>query len=147
MKSILIKNKIVITILLFMIFYITFIIFSDFDDVIQNFKTINVFNLIPIIGILTFSMFLRSILQGLLLKTIGIQLTKKQNFSLFLSGYSMLLTPGGTGQMIKSHFIAQKYGFPITKSLPLVFAERLYDLFSIIIILIFTLLFFYTFEH
>lgn len=51
----------------------------------------------------------------------------------------MIVTPGGTGQMIKSHFLKEQHGHPISKSLPLVFAERFHDLLAISILVTLTL--------
>jgi len=53
----------------------------------------------------------------------------------------MIITPIEFGQMIKSHFLEQNYGYPISKSLPLVFVERLLDFFAIIILIWITLFF------
>ncbi len=39
----------------------------------------------------------------------------------------MAITPIGFGQMIKSHFLEQKFGYTLSKSLSLVFVERLLD--------------------
>ena len=51
----------------------------------------------------------------------------------------MIVTPGGSGQIIKSHFLKEKFNEPIQKSLPLVFVERFLDLITISIIIFITL--------
>jgi hypothetical protein len=50
----------------------------------------------------------------------------------------MLVTPGGMGQVIKSHFLLKDFAQPISNTLPIVVVERYHDmlvlLFSILII-------------
>jgi len=135
------RNKIILTIFLILLFYAIFIIYSDIEKITKTYQQIELFYLIPIFGLLSFTIFIRSQIQSVLLNTLGINLTLKQNYILFLTGLSMTITPIGFGQMIKSHFLEQKYGYPISKSLPLVFVERLLDFISIILILWISLFF------
>ena len=140
--TILSTKKIITTVILFILFYVLFAAYSDIDKIKENYQQINTIYLIPMLGILTLSIFLRSLLQRFLLQKINIKLSVKQNFFLFWSGLSMLITPGGSGQMIKSHYIKKLYGQPISKSLPLVFAERFYDFLALILIVTVSTFFF-----
>jgi len=146
MKPVSLRNKLVITIILFVLFYALLAIYSDIDKIKTNYQKINLSYVGPMLGILLSSMFLRSLLQRFFLHNIGIKISKKESYLLFLSGLSMLITPGGAGQVIKSHFIQKKYGYSISKSLPLVFAERFYDLVAIVVVVLFTLIFYRTLE-
>jgi glycosyltransferase 2 family protein len=129
------RNKIIITLFLILLFYIIFVIYSGIEQIIETYHQIELLYLIPIFCLLSFTIFVRSQIQRILLNAVGINLTIKQNYILFLTGLSMAITPIGFGQMIKSHFIEQKHGYPISKSLPLVFIERLLDFIAIIVIL------------
>lgn len=138
MKNISFQNKIVITIILFVLFYVLFALYSDVNKIMESFQQIQLKYLLPILGIFIFTAFLRGLLQCFLLNSMGIRLSIKKSFLLFLAGLSMLVTPGGSGQVIKSHFIQKKYGYPFSKSLPLVFGERFCDFLAITTILTFT---------
>lgn len=140
------KNKIIFTVLLIILFYGLFVVLNDIEKISIIYTHLNLFYLIPIFGILMFTIFVRSQIQCLLLNSLEIKLTTKENYVLYLSGLSMIITPIGSGQMIKSHYIKQKYGYPISKTLPLVFAERFLDFFAIIL-LIWTTLLFYNFSE
>jgi len=146
MKFATLQNKIFITIVIVILFYVFFAVYSDIEKLVKNYETIKPLYVIPIFGILIFSIFVRSFLQRHLLMKIGIDLSLKQSFLLFWAGLSMLFTPLGSGQMIKSHFLKSKYGHDISKSLPLVFAERFFDLAALFIIVVGSLFFFYSFE-
>jgi glycosyltransferase 2 family protein len=138
------KNRIFISILLITLFYIIFIFYSDFDKIKTNYQNFNILYFLPVLPILFFSMFCRSLVQRYLLKNINIQISIKSSFLIFLGGYSMIMTPGGVGLIIKSYLIQKKYGHKISKSIPLVFAERFYDILAVEIIILSTLFLFFS---
>lgn len=144
MKIISLQHKIVITVISIVLFYAVFAIYSDMEKIKEFYQKIDIHYIIPIFPILIFSMFLRSLLQRFILDIMGIKISIKQSYLLFLAGLSMVITPAGSGQMIKSHFIQKKFGHPISKSLPLIFAERFYDFLAITIILSCTMIFNYS---
>lgn len=146
MKLATFHNRVFITIIVVILFYVIFALYSDIEKLGENYEKIKISYLIPIFGILISSIFLRSLLQRYLLMKIGIDLSLKQSFLLFWAGLSMLFTPLGSGQMIKSHFLKSKYGHDISKSLPLVFAERFFDLTALFVIVTASLFLFYSLE-
>jgi uncharacterized protein (TIRG00374 family) len=46
---------------------------------------------------------------------------------IFISGFSMVLTPGKVGELLKSYLLKQVSGTPMARSAPIVLAERLTD--------------------
>ena len=133
------KNRIFISILLVTLFYVGFTIFSDVDKIKNDYQNFNLFYFLPILPILFLSMFCRSLIQKYLLKKLGMDISVKSSFLIFLGGYSMIMTPGGVGLIIKSYLIEKKYGYKISKSIPLVFAERFYDVLAVQVIILMTL--------
>ena len=132
-------NKIILTAVSAILFYIIFAIYSDINSIQNHFLNIDLSYIFPIFSILLFSQFIRSLSQRFILKKLGIKINIKDSFILFLTGLSMIVTPGGSGQIIKSHFLKEKFNEPIQKSLPLVFVERFVDLITISIIIFLTL--------
>lgn len=123
-----------------MIFYVIIIFLSDVTKISEHFLKIK-FEFVPIILALEFlAFFVRSLRQGQFLKAIGIRIGLKENVKLFLSGYSMVITPGGAGELIKSQFLKKKFGEPRSKTFPIVILERYHDLVAIVIIILFTFL-------
>lgn len=137
------KNRIFISILLVTLFYIIFTIFSDIDKIKNDYQNFNFFYFLPILPILFFSMFVRSLIQKYLLKKLDIDISIKSSFMVFLGGYSMIMTPGGVGLIIKSYLIEKKYGHKISKSIPLIFAERFFDVLAVQIIILMTIFVFF----
>lgn len=131
-------KKIIVVIFGIIMFYVLFAIYSDIEKLKENYQQINLVYLFPIILILSCTLFFRGLIQKFLLKQIGIEISIKQSFLLFLAGLSMIVTPGGSGQMIKSYFLKEQHGYPISKSLPLVYAERFHDLLAVSILVVIT---------
>ncbi|RZD37999.1 MAG: hypothetical protein CXT78_15435 [Thaumarchaeota archaeon] len=130
------KNRIFISILFVTLFYVGFTIFSDVDKIKNDYQNFNLFYFLPVLPILFISMFFRSLIQKYLLKKLGIEISVKSFFMIFLGGYSMIMT--------KSYLIEKKYGHKISKSIPLVFAERFYDILAVQIIILTTLFLFFS---
>lgn len=134
-------NKVIITVFLILAFYIGFIAYSDFSEFSTNIGQFK-FEFLPIILGLSFTSYLiMGIRQKILLKRLGIELKFKENLLLYFSGLSMLITPGGVGEAIKSYYLKMKYGHSVSKTLPLVLIERFHDLGVVITVIAFTLIF------
>ena len=57
-----------------------------------------------------------------------------ESFSIFLSGFALSITPGKAGEVFKSALLASARGTAIAKSAPIVVADRLTDLLSLIVL-------------
>lgn len=85
---------------------------------------------------------IKAIRQRLILNGIGVKLTLFENVKLYVTGLSMLVTPGSGGEVIKAHFLKQNYDHSMAKTIPCVFVERYHDFLSVVILLSVTLLIF-----
>ena len=61
------------------------------------------------------------------LRLLEIRVKPGLSLAIFLSGFMMLLTPGKVGELVKSLLLRGAVGTPLTRSAPIVFAERLSD--------------------
>ncbi|MEI8255126.1 MAG: lysylphosphatidylglycerol synthase transmembrane domain-containing protein [Deltaproteobacteria bacterium] len=57
-----------------------------------------------------------------------------ESFTIFLSGFALSITPGKAGEVFKSALLLSARGTPIAKSAPIVVADRLTDLLSLIVL-------------
>lgn len=117
------------------LFYVVFIIYSDLNKIIYVLSTIDLIYIPIILCIHVIAIIVRGFRQKILLDRIQVKIGTKDNILIQFSGLSMVLTPGGSGEMIKSYFLKKKYGFELKKTLSLFFIERFHDLLSITIIL------------
>ncbi len=132
-----VRKRAILILIFIIIFYVAFAIFYDASQFFANVEKINYFFIPLILLAFTASIMIKSLRQFLFLRHIGINIPLKQNITLFFSGLSMLFTPAGMGEMIKSHFLAKRYDYPVPKTIPIVLVERYHDalaLFSLIAI-------------
>ena len=128
-------NKIILFTIIIIIFYVGILVYSDLNE-ISNHISLFQFTYLPIIFIL---MGIQLLLLGFkyhrMLKKIGVNLSVRQSVKIFIAGISLIATPGGAGTAIKSQILKSKYNIPISKSLPIIFMERLTELLGILFVL------------
>ena len=139
-------RSILIVILSIIIFYSLISIAVGVEDVSQDFSSVNVLFILPIIGVVLLSIFFRSLIQKSLLNQLGIRLSITENFSLFLSGLALILSPGGSGQIIKSYFLKEKHDLSISRTIPVIFFERYYDLIAVTVLILISILIVFSIE-
>jgi len=111
-----------------LIFYVIFIAYSDFQEFSINISQFD-FSYLPIILAFVFlGIMIKSLRQQLLYKQIEVCISFKTGILLFISGLSMIVTPGGSGELIKSYYLKKNFGYPLAKTFPTVIMERLLDL-------------------
>ena len=134
-------SKVIFLVLAIAIFYIGFIFYSDFENFLQSISHFRLEFLLPIFGLFLFATLVKGIRQQFLFKTIGISIPIKKSILLHYAGYSLTLTPGGSGELIKTYYLKKRFGYSISKSFPVFIIERLYDLLGITTIIIFSFFF------
>ena len=126
-------NRIIWVVIASVGLYGVFLFFSDFNIIskqISNFK----YELLPLILLLVSISWTPLLVRWqILLKKNNINIPIKKSFLLFLGGMSMSITPGHVGELIKSQLIKTIYNIPRTKTAPIIFVEKFYDLTGAII--------------
>jgi glycosyltransferase 2 family protein len=117
--------------IIIMVFYLSFAIYSDATKFITHVWKINVKFILPILISFSVTVFIKAIRQLHLLKTIDVNVELKQNFLIYFAGLSMLATPAGMGQLIKSLFLLKNYHQPLSKTTPIVIFERYHDVLAL----------------
>ncbi|MBF0542940.1 MAG: flippase-like domain-containing protein [Candidatus Riflebacteria bacterium] len=109
-------------------------LFADFGKIR---KVISEFPRIYVIGIFSsvlVNYFIRFLKWSYFLKRIGIGIPLKDSLWIFFSSFTMILSPGKLGEIIKSLILKSRFSIPISKSAPVVMAERLTDLLGLAVI-------------
>lgn len=88
----------------------------------------------------TIGYFLRYLKWDIFLKTAGVSLPFKQNLFVFISGLSMIVTPGKIGEVWKGWLIKEISGDDLSKTIPVVILDRVTDILSLIILSAFGIL-------
>lgn len=116
--------------------YVGFIVFSDISLLYDKFQNFNLVYL-PMALALSFTSYLiKGIRYDQLLRKIDVIIPLKQSVTLFFAGLGLGITPGKFGEIIKSSFLKKQYHYSISKTVPVVFVERYFDLVGLVIIAI-----------
>jgi len=115
--------------------YATFLIFSDVSLLLEKFKDFDSTNLLFIVPLVIFSYFIRGLRWNMLLRSLQIDIGVKESLKVFFAGMAFGITPAKIGEVIKSHLLKKDHSQPISKTAPVIFIERYYDLVGIIVIL------------
>lgn len=127
-------QKILISIALAGIIYLGFSIYADFNQVIESFKLFS-WTLLPVLLLLSVLNYLsRFIKWNYYLDMLNVKLSMRDSFSIFCSGLIMSITPGKFGELFKSYLVKQINNEPISKTAPIIFAERITDFLSLVVI-------------
>jgi len=129
-----IKRNIFISLAAAGLLYLLFSLYADFDKVLKAFLLFNWF-LLPVLLLLSFLNYVARFLKwDFYLRLLKIQIKKIDSFSVFMSGLIMSVTPGKMGELLKAYLVKQISGEPISKIAPIIFAERITDFLSLILI-------------
>ena len=116
------------------IFITAIALMSDSGKVITLLKSIAPNWIIAIIASVMFNYLLRFAKWTYFLHLLGISLPIKQNLWIFFSAFTMVLSPGKLGELVKSFLIRSRFGIAASKTAPIVLAERITDLIGLLIL-------------
>ena len=127
------RNRVFLSIAIAALIYLIFMIYVDYEKVIGSFKNFNWY-LLPALLLLSLGNYLSRFFKWeYYLKIIDVKLHKLDSLSIFMSGLIMSVTPGKMGELLKSYLVKQVNGTSISKTAPIVFAERATDFLSLTI--------------
>lgn len=66
------------------------------------------------------------------LRRLGVRVPVGPDLRIFLSGFAVSITPGKVGEVFKSFLLQERFGVPVTRTAPVVVAERLTDLVALV---------------
>ena len=68
------------------------------------------------------------------LKVLGLSVPWGHSLLVFLSGFSLTVTPGKLGEMVKALLLKESHGIPAARTAPIVVAERFTDLVGLLLL-------------
>ena len=121
-------NRLILVLVAVVGIYAIFLFISDYNIIsekISNFKI----NYLPLILLFVSASWIPLIIKWhLLLKNCEIHVPLKKNILVFLSGAAFEITPGQIGVLIKSQILKTSFNIPRTRTVPVIFIEKMYDL-------------------
>jgi glycosyltransferase 2 family protein len=130
------KQKVIISVVIGGVLYLAFTIYADFTQVINAFGKFNLL-LLPLLLVLSFlNYFARFLKWDYYLSVVKVKMKKIDSLSTFMSGLIMSVTPAKLGEVLKSVLVKEITGEPISKTAPIILAERITDFLSLLLIAI-----------
>ena len=128
------RKKIFFSILFAVVVFALLSIYADFNEItfeVMNFE----WKYIPLILFLTvLNYLLRFYKWDYYLTILDISVSKIDSGIVFFSGLTMSVTPGKLGEVLKSYLLKQMDDISMSRTAPIVFAERLTDVVGLIIL-------------
>ena len=126
-------NRLILILVAVVVIYAIFLFISDFSIIsekISNFKT----NYLPLILLLVSVSWIPMIVKWhFLLKNCEIDVPLRKSIAVFFAGIAFEITPGQIGSLIKSQLLKTSSNIPRTKTVPIIAAEKVYDLIGAIL--------------
>jgi uncharacterized protein (TIRG00374 family) len=128
------KQKVIISIVIAGALYLAFTIYADFSNVVNAFGKFNL-ALLPLLLLLScFNYLTRFLKWDYYLKLVNVKMKKLDSLSTFMSGLIMSVTPAKLGEVLKSVLVKEITGEQISKTAPIILAERITDFLSLLVI-------------
>jgi glycosyltransferase 2 family protein len=129
-----ISRQVIISVIIGVVIYFALTIYGDIGPVMQAFRTFN-WLFIPLLLSLTMVNYIfRFVKWHYYLHLLNIKAEKKLSALIFFSGLIMSVTPMKAGELLKSYLLKQTLDEPISKTAPIIFAERVTDFIALIIV-------------
>jgi glycosyltransferase 2 family protein len=115
--------------------FIVMTVIGDADKLATAFAQFN-WSFAPLILVCsTANYFLRYLKWDYYTRVLDIRPSTKQNIIIFFAAFTMAVTPGKLGEVLKSYLLKSLNGTPIARSAPVVLAERLTDFISLMLLI------------
>ncbi len=132
-------TKVVVFVLLGVIIYLIIAWIGQIDQVVGLLASLELWWILPTMMALSFLNYaIRYIKWQYYLHRIDVYLSHRDSFSVFLAGFTLTVTPGKVGEVIKGYFINEIDGTPIAKTAPVVISERVTDLLAMVLLALFS---------
>ncbi len=130
-----IKKNILISILISIVIYLALAFYGNFDLVLSTFNSFN-WEYFPFILLLIYiTFFLKFLKWQYYLKLLKVEIKFSDSFKIFMSALTMSVTPGKIGELIKPYMVKDINGTPISKTIPIIFAERITEFFALLFLI------------
>lgn len=130
------KKKILISVAFGALVFLGFSIYADFDKLIKTFREFS-WIYFPLVLAFSFGNYIiRFYKWEYYRKLLDIELKTKVSFLIFMSTFVMSVTPGKMGELLKSYLVREENGTPLSRSAPIILAERLTDFISVVLLCI-----------
>ncbi|MBT8417118.1 MAG: flippase-like domain-containing protein [Silicimonas sp.] len=125
----------ILIVLLAIAVYCALVFAAEAEALSASLKSIGTVLLLVLLAISSSNFLFRYIRWHHYLAKVGIRVAPFESLIVFLSGFSMTLTPAKAGEILKSLMLKRTHGVVITYSAPIILAERVSDLCGLMLLI------------
>jgi len=114
--------------------YTVMVLLSDASAVGSAVSRIRPLHVPLFLGLSLVNYALRFVKWDYFLRRLDIRIPARESLGVFLAGFSMTVSPGKLGELLKCSLLRDRRGIPVSRTSPVVVAERITDLLSMILI-------------
>jgi uncharacterized protein (TIRG00374 family) len=131
-------RRILVAMLLGVCVYGAFVVYSGLDKIGRSLEHFRPTAFLFACGLAFGNYLLRYLKWEFYLSRLGIRnVGKVDSFLTFLSGFVLTVTPGKVGEVFKSLILFETHAVPMTKTAPIIVAERATDVIGIVVLIVF----------
>ncbi len=128
------KSKVTFSLIFALFVFIALAFYADAPRLIATFEKFE-WQFLPLaLAVTLMNYWLRFVRWHYYLDVIGVSVPRRDSLLIFLAGFSLTMTPGKLGELLKSFLLKGRYGTPVSYSASIVFAERLTDVLGMFIL-------------
>ena len=121
------KKNFILALVLGLAVYLVLAIVSGLEDLRDALSGFDFFLIPAILGLVSLSYAVRFVRWTYYLRLLKVRVPLRANAAIFAAGLSMTISPGKLGEVLKSVFIKDVAGTPVSRTAPAVVAERVTD--------------------
>lgn len=129
-----IKKNIFITIGIAGVIYLGFIFYADYNQLVHVLAKVTPLFVLLVLSMSMCNYLVRFSKWHFYLKELGVQISVIDSFTVFMSGLIMSVTPGKMGELLKAYLVKEITQVPVSRTAPIIFAERITDFLSLVLI-------------
>ena len=111
-------------------------LYFGWDNIIQELRRFPPLSLVLLAGLSFLNYGLRFWRWEIYLKALDAQLSFRESLSLYFATYVMVITPGKIGEVFKAGILKERFEVSLSKGIPIIVAERIYDFLAVLILAI-----------
>jgi uncharacterized protein (TIRG00374 family) len=127
-------QKMMIALVLAVAVYAAMSLYADMDRLWASLGGFGMYAFFAACGLTFFNYGLRFVKWHYYLRVLGVEIKVLRSLAVFLSGFVMSVTPGKFGEVFKAYLLRCSDNVSMTKTAPVVVAERLTDLLAILVL-------------
>ncbi|MDX9999729.1 MAG: lysylphosphatidylglycerol synthase transmembrane domain-containing protein [Polyangia bacterium] len=126
--------RLILGLLLGVVVWVGFAIYADIQALTEHLGSFAWWRIGPVIGLTLLAYGLRFIKWQYLLGQAQARVPMGRSALVYLAGFSMAITPGKVGELLKAWLLKSTDNIPITRTAPVVIADRLTDLVALVLL-------------